>query len=97
MKQLALGWGYSCALMTDNTVQCWGEGDEGQLGNGTSGAYNYVACPVPVENLLGVTAISAQNSATCALAPKGISCWGTGFQIPAAVRDVPATVHFFGS
>lgn len=31
---IALGWYHSCALLVDDSVQCWGEGEQGQLGDG---------------------------------------------------------------
>lgn len=33
--QLATGWFHSCARLGDGSVRCWGDNDQGQLGNGT--------------------------------------------------------------
>jgi alpha-tubulin suppressor-like RCC1 family protein len=36
IKHLAMGGTQTCALLTDGTVQCWGENSFGQLGDGTT-------------------------------------------------------------
>ncbi|MGK5091696.1 hypothetical protein WDW89_06720 [Deltaproteobacteria bacterium TL4] len=39
-SQISAGWDHSCALLENaakRTIQCWGRGDSGQLGNGKSG------------------------------------------------------------
>src|SRR5580698_4374373 len=35
LTELALGNSFSCALVSDGTVRCWGANHEGQLGDGT--------------------------------------------------------------
>lgn len=69
------GSGYTCALRTDGSVQCWGSNNYGQLGNGsTSNAMS----PMTVSNLSGVTEISAGGNHTCALRAGGeVQCWGS--------------------
>lgn len=42
------GW-HSCALKTDNSVQCWGRNSSGQLGNGQNAPHSYL--PVDVRGL----------------------------------------------
>jgi alpha-tubulin suppressor-like RCC1 family protein len=34
---VAVGFGHACALLSDQTVECWGDDTFGQLGHGTSG------------------------------------------------------------
>jgi alpha-tubulin suppressor-like RCC1 family protein len=34
VKQIAVGWGTSCALLANGAVRCWGNGSYGQLGYG---------------------------------------------------------------
>ena len=48
MAQVAMGGWYSCALLTDTTVWCWGGNDQGQLGDGTTTARS---TPAPVAGL----------------------------------------------
>ena len=33
---LALGYGFSCAMLNDNTLRCWGQNQAGQLGEETT-------------------------------------------------------------
>jgi hypothetical protein len=81
------GYG-SCALLTSDTVDCWGDGVFGQLGNGSF--YNSnpdgSAVPVQVEGVGGTGALTGVASLTgdksgssCALLDSsGVDCWGLG-------------------
>ena len=71
---ISTGASYSCALLADGTVQCWGAGDSGQLGN--SGDTNSNT-PVTVSNIATATRVSAGASHACALLADGtVQCWG---------------------
>jgi len=78
---------HSCALLTDATVECWGENAYGQLGSGSATGPDTcmpdlmsLACAtaaVKVSGLKGVIAVAAGSDHTCALISNGtVECWG---------------------
>jgi len=80
----ARGGAHVCALLSDETVACWGADDKGQLGRGASddgddpdrGAH-----PAKVVGVSGATQISAVGAGTsgtsCARSKDGsVMCWG---------------------
>ncbi len=77
--------GYSnvCAVVYGGTVWCWGQGESGQLGNGTTPAYS--ATPVQVlrdditAEQLEAAVVSVGSSFACAstdLVGPSLYCWG---------------------
>ena len=67
---------HTCALLSNGTIQCWGKGSHGQLGNGLT---TDQSTPVSVSNITNATAVSAGERHTCALLSDGtIQCWGKG-------------------
>ena len=75
VKEIAVASGYTCALLTGGTVQCWGSNGFGQLGNGTT---TNSLVPTSVIGLNGVESISAEYTHACAvLTTTGeVQCWG---------------------
>ncbi len=77
--RIAAGNGHTVALMTDGTVQAWGDNIQGQLGNDT-----ITSSPVPVAvvDLAGpVKAIAAGGTHTVALLVDGrVQAWGNNAQ-----------------
>ena len=74
------GGEFTCAIIANGSILCWGWGYPGSLGNGgTATLYN----PTPTSSLgVGRTAveISAGNSHACAILDNGsVACWGSGF------------------
>ncbi|MBF0349387.1 MAG: hypothetical protein HQM11_00055 [SAR324 cluster bacterium] len=75
--QITAGFYFTCALLQTGTVQCWGNGKSGQLGNETNTAIQ--STPVDVSTLGDVLQISAGNSHVCAvLNDLSMKCWGLG-------------------
>ena len=77
------GAGHTCALNSANTVLCWGDNHQGQLGDGTP---TQRLLPVPVSGLgSGVRAIASGSNGnaghSCALTTLGsVRCWGNNEQ-----------------
>ena len=75
-KRIVAGTNHTCVLATDGTVWCWGQNGNGNLGDGT-----FLIRGIPVQALLGRTAVmvSAGGSTTCAsLSDDSLKCWGKG-------------------
>ena len=71
------GAGHSCALLQTGIITCWGNNEDGQLGNGQGGDGEFSAAPVQVADITDATAITAGYEHSCALRQGGtISCWG---------------------
>lgn len=74
-KAVAVGTGYTCALLVNGTIQCWGSNTSGQLGTALGGAGNAGL----VTGITDATAISAGQTAACAALQGGyVQCWGEG-------------------
>jgi alpha-tubulin suppressor-like RCC1 family protein len=73
ITQITTGQDFACAVASGQTVQCWGNGASGQLGNGTTASN---PTPQTVSSLSGVTAIAAGDTHVCAVSGGGLWCWG---------------------
>ena len=71
---IALGVWHTCALDSEGSTWCWGEGRGGALGNGNT---NDSSVPVPVsQGRVRFVRLSAGGLATCGLEPSGRAwCW----------------------
>ena len=74
---IAAGIAHTCAIMPDGSIECWGNNDFGQLGNGTNTGSNV---PVDVVGLGGGTTIVAGGNHTCVLTAGEVWCWGRNDQ-----------------
>lgn len=75
-RLVALGTQHSCAITDSGGVECWGNNDQGQLGNAT---FATSTTPQPVAGLAGVRQVVGGAQHTCALLHGGsVSCWGQG-------------------
>ncbi len=73
---VSAGTEHTCDLLGTRTVRCWGNGDSGRLGDGTT---TNRSSPVAVSGLSDVIVISAGGFHTCALrSDDTVRCWGSG-------------------
>jgi alpha-tubulin suppressor-like RCC1 family protein len=77
---IAAGLSHTCALISDGSVQCWGDNHYYQLGLLPSGKLPVAtpSSPTPVSvPLTGATAVAAGGNHSCALLSDGsVYCWG---------------------
>jgi cysteine-rich repeat protein len=78
---LAAGYRHVCALMADESVQCWGRNDFGQLGLGHANDIGDDEVPtIAISKVLlgkSVKQIAAGGDTTCALLEDAsVRCWG---------------------
>lgn len=90
------GYGHTCALLSDNSVSCWGRNNAGQLGYSTNyGTDNANITPAAVVGLgLDNVALAVGYSHTCALSSAGnVYCWGANGagQLGTSVAVTPST------
>ena len=102
VKQIAVGWYHTCALLDSGAVRCWGDNEDGQLGYGHTediGDDELPSSAGDVDVGGAVTQIVAGDSHTCALLETGaVRCWGSnffsqlGFQQQVKATDTPSTL-----
>jgi alpha-tubulin suppressor-like RCC1 family protein len=74
VRALAAGAAFTCALLADGTVRCWGQNAQGQLGDGTTRS---ATVPLAVQGVAGALALGAGASQACAVVAGGRAvCWG---------------------
>ena len=80
---IAAGQNHTCALVTNVGVKCWGENNEGELGDGTMGTRPFPASVLVVgpATQLAITTVNGGSTVTV----------GTGFNVIVESRDVGAT------
>ncbi len=68
---------HTCGITTDGDAHCWGNAEDGQLGDGSSGAGVLSTQPVAVSGALTFDVISAGDGHTCGVITTGSAlCWG---------------------
>ena len=73
---VAVGDTFSCAILTDGSIACWGSDYYGVLGDGNS-PFTPVLSPVPVPGLPGpVSSLALSNDNGCATISGELYCWG---------------------
>jgi alpha-tubulin suppressor-like RCC1 family protein len=75
VRALAAGARHTCALLEDDSIRCWGDGESGQLGDGRRGRST---SPVLAKVPPGVRpeALAAGDEHSCYLAAGEVACWG---------------------
>ena len=69
-------YGHTCAVLSGGTVECWGTGASGRLGNNSD---SNQSTPVTVSNISSATEVSAGGDHSCAELSGGtVQCWGAG-------------------
>jgi alpha-tubulin suppressor-like RCC1 family protein len=86
----------TCAITTSGVLKCWGQGTNGQIGNGASS--NRLG-PTIVNSGVSFSTVSNSQNAACAITTTGIlKCWGLdrNFNIGLAVNtsySSPQIIH----
>ncbi len=86
-QTLAASIGYTCAIVTSGTVDCWGANGFGQLGDGTDTGqetcrtgYQCDLTPVQVSGITNATQVAAGGIDSCAVLASGqVDCWGANY------------------
>ncbi|TNE85759.1 MAG: hypothetical protein EP330_24285 [Deltaproteobacteria bacterium] len=85
---LAISRFHGCAIKDDQSLWCWGAGDDGRLGDGQF-TTSYAPVQVPGTWLDVVTV----EEATCALSADGTTwCWGANSQYGLGTDDIDRSV-----
>lgn len=74
LRDISAGVDHTCAVTTDRTIKCWGQGGNGQLGDGQDANSS---TPVDVIGINNADKVYASNDYSCALLTSGqAKCWG---------------------
>ncbi len=74
LPKVSVAQHFACGINPQNELKCWGNGFNGQLGDGTNVSRN---TPSPVIGVSQVKQVSAGDWHVCALTNQGaVSCWG---------------------
>ncbi|HVG62755.1 MAG TPA: RTX toxin [Hyalangium sp.] len=100
------GGTHSCARLTTGGIRCWGRGNEGQLGYGTTNSYGATSSTLPyiagtIPGLERAVQTGTGDQHTCALFDNGqVTCWGRnlegqlGYNTTQAVGDNEAVASY---
>ena len=103
VKSASSGGKSSCAVLSDGKVECWGENEHGQLGDGATAT---AATPQTVSGITSAVQVSVGGEHACAVLSNGsVECWGSneygqlgnGATLPAADSDTPVQVYSSGT
>ena len=77
---ISAGWRQTCGIRTnDSRVLCWGNGDYGQLGDGSNATHNTLNPNITTDSSV-YTSISTGTMHTCGIRANDsrVMCWGQG-------------------
>ena len=82
-QTLVVGGGHSCAVTKDKKVLCWGNNEDGELGDDSNTARGYPVYVVDgngsISHLTDIIEVAAGRQHNCALKSNGkVLCWGKG-------------------
>lgn len=76
---ISSGFEHVCAILETGSIYCWGNNENGELGDGTTTSH---LSPVKVRGIVDAKAIAAGQNFTCALTREGtVKCWGDKIKI----------------
>jgi len=76
---VSAGYGHTCAVLDNGSVSCWGQGTQGELGDGTTSTRSSPALTSSLGTNRTAVAVSAGYSHNCVILDNGlVSCWGAG-------------------
>ena len=102
---MAVGDAHSCAVMTDDTLWCWGRNYYGEIGDGAISSNSQartIPSQVDVQHYSPIVALSAGYGSTCSLHDDGaLNCWGRNNygQVGDGLsndQSSPTTIHLEG-
>lgn len=74
-RRIAAGARHACVVLASGEASCWGDGVNGQLGNGASNVRS--PSPVPVSGMSDAVRVAAGGNFTCVVRRGGgVACWG---------------------
>lgn len=88
VQAISAGRDFTCALLANGTVSCWGVNDDGQLGAEATGPQSCMtifdhACsssPLQIPGITDAIDVSAGGAHACALMTGGgVKCWGGNY------------------
>jgi alpha-tubulin suppressor-like RCC1 family protein len=79
VTSIVAGSDFSCAILTDQTVRCWGKNDQGQLGLGNTNIVTGTPNALGKVDIGGLAqSVVLGSSWACALLTTGgVHCWGS--------------------
>jgi alpha-tubulin suppressor-like RCC1 family protein len=90
--RIAAGKNHTCVVRSSGKVSCWGDNQDGQIGNGKTNARSLV--PEDVSGLSDAVQIACGAAFSCAVRAAGsVVCWGSGLagQLGNGARQIQPT------